>query len=258
MKKSKALSMTLFAVSLVAALGTTSLHAHDRQGQPLRAMLKQLDLTEQQRHNVRLNMQKTRLEAKIYRQDMRSIKEQLNAVIRSAQWDESLASQLIQQKQNIHAKVALTRASSKHTLWNTLNDEQQQQLDELTQERKGKRTRPSPMRRFGPLNLSEQQKTDVEALIETQIQLRQSMKSEMTAYKQSQRALIKSDEFDQGAWLASFNQMQQNQLNIAIAGAHTRHKIWNLLDEQQQAKLTKMEKKRAKRAQKRRQRHQQA
>ena len=87
MKQSKTLSMTLIAVSLVAALGSTSLHAHDRQGQPLRTMLKQLDLTEQQRHNVRLNMQKTRLEAKIYRQDMKAIKEQLSAVIRSSQWE---------------------------------------------------------------------------------------------------------------------------------------------------------------------------
>lgn len=252
MKTIKKLKVTIVAMSIIAAFGAATVHAHDRQNHPMRAVLKQLDLTEQQRQNVRINMQKTRLEAKIYRQDMKAVKEQLSAVIRSSQWDEQLASQLIQQKQDIHANVALTRASSKHNLWHTLDGAQQQKFDELVQDKKSKRGQRKAMRRFGPLNLSEQQKSDIEALFAAQKEQRLSMKPEMKSFKQSQALLIKGEEFDQDAWLDAFKQMQQTQLTLAVANAHTRHQIWNLLDEDQKAKLVKMEKKRAKKANKKR------
>ncbi|GAA0858771.1 Spy/CpxP family protein refolding chaperone [Aliiglaciecola litoralis] len=250
----------VFFVSATALFSAAGASAHSRHEQPIRAMLQQLDLDQQQRQDLRALMQQSKQDRQVFKIDLKSLKQQMDEVIRADQWDQQRATTIIQQKQHIDAQLALSRANNKHTIWNTLSADQQQQFDTLVleqrQQKQDKRAR-DPMKRFARLNLSDEQHSQISALIEAQRSQRQLSKANLSQFRQQQAQLIKNDEFDQTSWLASYQQMQQNQMELAVSVAHARHQIWNTLDQQQQAKMLKMENKRKHKQDKKRDRNRQ-
>ncbi|QFU03874.1 periplasmic protein [Pseudoalteromonas sp. THAF3] len=94
------------------------------------------------------------------------------------------------------------------------------------------------------LQLSEQQQSQIEAILDAQKQL-QPQRDQRGDMKQQLNALTHTNaSFDEQAARALIQEQQAKQLERKVARLHTQHQIWNLLTEQQQQKLQELKEKR--------------
>ena len=94
------------------------------------------------------------------------------------------------------------------------------------------------------LQLSEQQQSQIDAILDAQKQL-QPQRGQRGDMKQQLNALTHTNaSFDEQAARALIQEQQAKQLERKIARLHTQHQIWNLLTEQQQQKLQELKQKR--------------
>ncbi len=235
---------SLLAVATAALITSLPVIAHNAEQPPMKKILRQLDLTDQQRAQVRNLMQEVRSDAQTVHQDQALIKEQLKNAIQAQNWNEEVVTALILQKQTAKEKLALTRAVSQNTLWNQLDDQQQEKFESLVDKRQKRDRNRAPLRRFEPLNLSQEQYSEIEALINRQKEQITEQQKVSKPFRKQQVELIQADDFNQQAWLASHQTMQSMQLELAVNVAHTRHKIWNILTPDQQLKMQEVAQKR--------------
>lgn len=217
-------------------------------------MLKKLDLTEQQKSDIQSLRQQGKQDRLVFKQDITDIEKQLRSVIRASEWDEQAAMALLIQKQEITSKLALTRASSKNLVWNNLSEEQQGKLTERSgrsHEKGNKGKKRQVMRRFGPLDLSDDQRQTIASIIKQQRTENADLIARIKEFKKQEVALIRSASFDDDAWQQLNAQQTELDLSMGLAKAQGKHLIWNQLDEAQQVKMDKMSKKRKQKMQKR-------
>ncbi|GAB2677342.1 Spy/CpxP family protein refolding chaperone [Aliiglaciecola sp. 3_MG-2023] len=251
MKRKLFLSKALIAMAATAAISSIAVQAHERPESPMRAVFKKLDLTDQQKLDVRTIMKQSKEDGKIYKQDLKDIKEQLKSLIRSTDWDQEAVVSLLETEQEIKAQLALGAATKRNAIWNTLTAEQQQKLsamDEKGKNRKGKKAkgdkRRSPMKMFKRLDLTEEQSSEIKALFKAQKTTMDTQRETAKGYRQQAQEIVRSESFDQDAWLAVSQKLQAVQLEMSTEMSSVRHQIWNILNQEQQAKMAKMEEKR--------------
>ncbi|MFA3791824.1 Spy/CpxP family protein refolding chaperone [Aliiglaciecola sp. SL4] len=250
MKRKLFLTQALITITAISAF---AIQAHERQEPPMRAVLQKLDLTDQQKVDVRTIMKQTREDGKIYHQDLKDIKDQLKSLIRTAEWDQESVVSLLEREQEIKAQLALDTATQRNAIWNTLTSEQQQKLSAMSEkgkDRKGKGKKGkegkrekhhSPMKMFKRLDLTEEQSAKIKALFETQKASMESQRETVKGYRDQAQKIVRSESFDQAAWSAVSQKLQAAQLQMSTDMSNVRHQIWNILDEDQQAKMAKMD-----------------
>lgn len=232
---------TALMISAVVEAGHHSSH--------LGGVIKQLDLSDDQRADLRRVFKQSRLDKQLYKTDVRAIDEQLKSVIHAAQWNAQEAERLLLEKQTIRSQSALTRVTNRHYLWHNLSEAQQQKFTELMSRKRSDnkhadRKSRSPMAKFSKLNLTDEQQNQIESvLVEQKSQLKQWREARKTV-KQQEAMLIKADEFDHTGWQKVHQQQQKINLQLAKSHAYTRHQIWQLLDQQQQTKMQELSGKR--------------
>lgn len=95
-------------------------------------------------------------------------------------------------------------------------------------------------RMFSKLDLSEQQQEEVKGIMsafKTQMQEKKEGRSE---FKDQMKALVQSDSFDEAAVRALIESKQASRVDAGVAKARMKNQIWNVLNSEQQAKLTEM------------------
>ncbi len=245
---------TLLLAPIVAALlCSASVIAHPQE-HPVREVLKQLDLSVQQKQDVRALMQQTRQDGGIYKQDMQVISQQLNRLIHSDNFDLEQAKSLISQRQALQSQISYERAKNRHAIWSSLDQDQQKKLEQLIADKKtnkkqdrkhrGQRGERNPMRALSQLDLNEQQTASIEQIINKQQQQNKQLMSQIKQVKQAEASVIHSDNFSQDAWQAISQQAQAFKLQLAMNNSQSRNQIWNLLDDSQQQKLEQMQQRR--------------
>ncbi|MBU2878515.1 Spy/CpxP family protein refolding chaperone [Aliiglaciecola lipolytica] len=251
MKSKLIFSKAIITIAATAAVTAFAIQAHERPEPPMRAVFKKLDLTDQQKLDVRTIMQQSKADGEIYKQDLNNIKNQLKSLIRSTDWDQDSVVSLLQQEQDIKSQLALSSATKRNAVWNTLTAEQQQKLSAMSEkgkERKGKghkgEKRSSPMKMFKRLDLTDEQSAKIKALFESQKAAMESQRETVKGYRDQAQQLVRSETFDQSAWLAVSEKLQAAHLQMSTDMSKVRHQIWNILDEEQQAKMAKMDEKR--------------
>lgn len=248
-------SKTIIAIAAIAAITAFGIQAHERSDFPMRAMFKKLDLSEQQKQDVRTIMQQSKEDRKIYQQDLRDIEQQLKSLIRSTSWEQDKVTALLERKQMIRSETDLASATKRNAVWNALDPDQQQKLIAMSEkgsERKGKKEkagdkkdkRHSPMKMFKRLDLSEEQSAKIKALFEQQKASMKAQRETIKGFRDQTMSIVRSADFDQSAWTAVNQEMSSAHLQMAADMAYVRHQIWNILDAEQQAKMAKMDDKR--------------
>lgn len=236
----------LFAGQIVAA------PEHGSKGKQSTAkLMKKLDLTEQQKTDMRSLRQQGKQDRQIFKQDISQIEQQLQSVIRASEWDAQAAKTLLIQRHEIKSQLALTRASSHNLLWNNLSDEQQEKLSARPKREHHKDKKRQAMRRFGPLDLSDTQRQAIATIIKQQKADNADLIVSKKAFKKQQAELIHSESFDNEAWQQLDAQQAELDLSLGLAMAYGRHQVWNQLDEAQQVKMDDMAKKRKEKMKKR-------
>lgn len=235
---------SLIAIATATLIATLPAMGHQAQQPQMKKILKQLNLNDQQRSQVRTLIKQSKADAQTIRQDLKLLNQQLKSAIQAQYWNEEVVKTLILQKQAARQELALTRATSQHIMWNQLDNQQQEKFETLVDSRQNRQRNKSAMRRFEPLNLSDEQYVEIEALINRQKAQSEEKRKLTKPFKMQQKELVQSTDFDQQAWLTSHQAMQNMQTEVAIDLAQTRHKIWNILDAEQQSTLQDMTEKR--------------
>ncbi|WP_177168936.1 Spy/CpxP family protein refolding chaperone [Thalassotalea agarivorans] len=118
--------------------------------------------------------------------------------------------------------------------------------DDMKREFGGKQVMVKQMKRMAKmLDLTDDQKTEIKALMAAQKETMASYKEQMKTFKGKERELIQSDNFNEAAFLALQNEYQITLNQAALERARMKHKIWNVLNQEQREKWKNVSEKRA-------------
>ena len=231
-------------LSLSTMLATSVLaHHHQGPGGGLKKIMKQLDLTVEQRQDIRQIMRQGRQDHLLFRADMRDIGQQMRAQIQTDDFNEQAVQELLTERSSFGADLALDRAMRRHQVWQLLSDEQQAEFERLTSDKEPKQRHEAGLKRLEKLNLSDEQSAQIQQIRDQNASLREDTLAQMKAFRNAQAELIKAQEFDQEAWRSLFDQQVSKRIEVGVTRAKVRNQIWNLLtDEQQQQAKSMFEK----------------
>ncbi|MGJ8681243.1 Spy/CpxP family protein refolding chaperone [Paraglaciecola sp.] len=240
--------------SLVFAAQTFAKPEQGQRQHQMKRILSKLDITDTQKQDIKQIMQQARGDQNVSREDVKSFRQELAALIHAEDFDQDAIEALLTSKQEQRANAGLRQAQNKHAVWNLLTTEQQTQFANIIAEHKAKAEEGAGKRKKGSkgpksqkrkmakrLGLDEAQKTQL-ASIKTQTkESAGELKANLKAFKQAERTLIHSAEFSADAWASLHQTHQADFLAKAILEAKTKHQIWNVLTEEQQEKAQKMQ-----------------
>lgn len=108
-------------------------------GEQFSRELQQLDLSDEQKANVKSVMQDLRTQSKSIGDEMRSNKMQLRAVIKAGTWDESAAAELAAKEGDLTAQRTLLISKAMAGIYAQLTDDQRAELEAKAEERMERR-----------------------------------------------------------------------------------------------------------------------
>lgn len=228
------------AIALIALLSVGSISAapqkEGRNG--LKPLLKQLDLTEEQRQDLRQMMKENKAEMELVGQERGAFRQQLMLLIHTDTFDQTAVQALLENNQQSRAQKRLQKAQNQHKLFHSLTENQQDKFVSLLVNTKGNSRGNRNNKMFKRLGLSDQQKASIKQIKVSYKATKESAKETLRARRQAEFNLIKADLFDTNAWQTLQNQYQQSVLQIALKKAEMRNQVWNQLSDEQQLKAT--------------------
>lgn len=235
---------SIFAISLAAAFAVAPVFTASAKvmhpGDNAFHLLKQLDLSAEQRQDIRSLMQQGRADMHVYKDDMRQFKAAMREQIQRDSWDAAQVVALMEEREALTQQVALQRALKKHQVWQLLDDEQQAEFQVLVQNRSEDKKRDNPMKRLKRLGLDDSQHEQAAAIFELAKQNSRNAHDTLKTLRQAERQLIQADSFDTDAWQDVFEAQANAKQTVALERAHARHQVWNLLTDEQKAKAEKL------------------
>lgn len=271
-------TLTPIALCLTLALASTASaqksHQHHQQNDGMRQILSELSLTDTQKQDIKQILKQNREDKGLFRIDAKSLQTELRSFVQSTEWDPAAVESAFTQRQALIQEKALQQATNKNLVLNVLTDPQQTEFIALLfarktefntrkagrektstkAKRKGKR-KPNMLKRLG---LTEEQLAAVQMIKTAAKASGEETQAKLKTYKQAERALIHSTDFNTEAWQALSNEYQSDFLAMAVLKLKTKHDIWNLLTPLQQAeaeeKLKSKKGKHGKKGKKRQQR----
>ncbi len=138
--------MALSSISSVNALGygvaSDSPQHHQKRGKHskhmMKRMIKELSLSEQQQVQIKAISTQAKAQHETLREAMKKFKGEEKTLLQAQAFDEQAYTSLHAAYQPIHMQIALTRAKTKHEIFNVLTTEQQEKWLALMEKRKEK------------------------------------------------------------------------------------------------------------------------
>lgn len=233
----------LIAIGVATMLATAAQAGHKGHGMK---MLRDLDLTQEQRQQMRATKKLTRQDNKEYRGDVRAINKQIRDLVRAESFDADAVMTLIEQRNPLKQEMALNGAQSKHKIWHIFSDEQQAKLKEAAADREPREKGDFERRGMRRLGLSDEQKAKMQEIFAADADKREQFKASMKQRRSDMRKIVQASNFDESAWRAAYAKYQGEANNMALIRAENRHQVWNLLTPEQQSKMERIAKKREK------------
>ena len=244
----KAMHKKVIAVSLSAILIPTifsTAYAHSdfghKRAHNAHKMLKKLDLTDNQKENVKAIIKASRVDGKQDMTEFKSLKQALEVQIKQDKWDEAEVAKIVGELHALKTTRMENSLSTKQQVWALLTPEQQAKYVTLQQTRlakiedkTAKRTEKRQAKFVKKLGLSDEQQAVVEPLLAQLAENRTQMRDAKLASKAASVAtLAESGEFSLALNSETAVEMQQ----LAVDNASLHHRIWHNLTPEQQDKF---------------------
>ena len=208
-------------------------------------ILKQLELSDSQRQDLRLLLKQKHADNATLEQDMHTNREALRILEQSTVWNENDIRSLIAQSLPLRAELMWQNLQIQHQLWLTLDTTQKQsfinKLSEKTLPDKPAGRKNNQGRRFEALALTDQQEALLVAQHEIEKANREKNKASHIVFKERMLALISRDELVKSDWLALAQEAKNSQLENAIRQAKNKYDFWNMLTPEQQLKMLEIQ-----------------
>jgi protein CpxP len=106
---------------------------HGGRGPNLERLADRLDMTEQQRAEIKTMLDDSRQQMKGLREQMRANRAQLRDLTQQAEFDEAAVRNVADEQGDLKAEMIVLRARQRHEMKAVLTDEQRVKLDEMWQ-----------------------------------------------------------------------------------------------------------------------------
>jgi protein CpxP len=246
-------TLTPIALCLTLAIATPAMaqKSHHQQHDGMRQILSELSLTDTQKQDIKQILKQNREDKGLFRIDAKSLQTELRSLVQSTEWDPAAVESAFTQRQALIQEKALQQATNKNLVLNVLTDPQQAEFIALLFARKtefntrkaGREETSTKAKRKGKrkhnmlkrLGLTEEQLAAVQMIKTAAKASVEETQAKLKTYKQAERALIHSTDFNTEAWQTLSNEYQSDFLAMAVLKVKTKHDIWNLLTPVQQA-----------------------
>ncbi|QHJ11507.1 hypothetical protein FX988_01741 [Paraglaciecola mesophila] len=255
---------TPIAISLAIILAQPSASANPPEQKELislRHFLKQVDLTNSQRQDVRLLMQQNRATKNTYQPDQESVREAVRNLIQTDEWHEADINSALEAELHLQAQLMWLNIQTQHQIWLTLTDTQKAQIltelntsnegaysektdNELKQQNEerpqGKRKMHQEQRQkklIAALNLNDEQHALFVSQRAAEKADREANKSAHQTLKAEFIGLITAENLNETDWTALQAQTQISRFEHAFTRAKNQFTFWNSLSNEQQQML---------------------
>jgi len=239
-------TLTPIALCLTLAIATPVMakKGHHQKHDDMRQILSELSLTDTQKQDIRQILKQTREDIGLFRSDAKSFNTELRSLVQSSEWDQAAVEGVITQRQALMQEKALQRATNKHQVWNLLTAAQQAEFVEQSETRKaerdemrteGNRKGKSRVQKLESLDLTEEQLSAVKAIRTAAKENGEEIGAKLKNFKQAERSLIQSADFNPEAWLVLNTEYQADFMALALLKSKSKFDIWKLLTPEQQA-----------------------
>lgn len=245
---------TLASVPLAMAKGDR--HEED----PMRVFSK-LDLSAQQKQEIRSIFKTTRENNSVYKGEKSSIRAQMKDLMDMPAWDEATARSILLSQIEQGKTIALNRAKARNQAYNLLTEEQKVSLSEKAEKKeRGKKGHKAHKRGSGRkgeigkkrlnkiLELSDTQIAAMDAIDAQSKEKMENLKANSTSHRDQMRAITMAESFDEASWSAIFDNAKSNMLEHRLIKTKARYEKAALLSTVQKEKLAKVMEKMKKRA----------
>ena len=136
------LSATTYADQTdIEATKSGSEHHHMKKGHKSKAMMKKLDLTNEQKQQIKVIKSEAKSENEALLTQMKTFKEQEKVLLQSDVFNEGAYIALLDEYQSVHSQLKLNKAKNKHAIRQVLTEEQREKMDK--HKKRGKRGKKS-------------------------------------------------------------------------------------------------------------------
>ncbi|MCF2949326.1 Spy/CpxP family protein refolding chaperone [Paraglaciecola aquimarina] len=225
-------------------------HEGAHKGHSMMKLLSKLSLTDTQKQDIRQIMKQSREDRQASAPSFAPVRQDLSALIQTTDWDQAAVEAAFSQNQEQMAQASLKRAENKHAVLNLLTEEQKDKLATIANkmkdraaegDRKGKRKGKAKGKQRGErgniLAFTDEQKAELKSIRTESKASAAELHEKLKAFKQAERELVKSAEFNAEAWLALSNEYKGDFLAMAVLKAKSKHDMWNVMTPEQQAQM---------------------
>lgn len=245
-------TILMIIASLLLTTQVWADHSDKRGKKPMMKVLAQLDLSDQQKQDIKEQLKNSRGDRAIYREDGKQLKSALRDIVDADSWDPIAATEALQASADIKQVQLNNRALTQHNVWLLLTDSQQQELNTISAERENakearngrKLDRKDKWSKIEKrLALSDEQSAAIEDIRTEFEQQQATFKQVRKSHKAIEKTIIRSESFDQQAWESLYAEHEQSMLEHAVARAYMQHQVLQVLTDEQQTKLHKLQRK---------------
>jgi Spy/CpxP family protein refolding chaperone len=250
---------TLIASCIGLAVFSSSIQAQEfgfnHRGKHIKQMLRGLDLTAEQRQDIKQIVREARQEAKLYKEDIKLAKQETRDLVQQPDFDQQGAEGVITTNAVVKMQLAQKRAETRHEIWTLLTEEQQQKWQDRIDNRAEKEPREFNSERqakfFERLDFTDAQIEQATQIREQARASTQELKSKRKAFKQAEFDIITADEFSVEAWQALHAQYADDFAQGQLIALETRNQMFNLMTEEQRQKAEKIRKRKGRKGKRR-------
>lgn len=236
----------VIAVAGVLALSSSIVIAGPMHGpdSEIKQMLRSLDLTREQKQDIRKLIQEHRQDVALTRTGEPG---------RNGMWQQQTSFDEDTFRANLAARTTtirtqrFERAELRHTIYQLLTSEQRNALEQQDIERHQKRSAKREKhdenrlpRAFGRLSLTDDQKETLISLQTGYSDASANNRALMKAFRTKEKALIRSDKFSEETWNALADEYQQDMTDAMVAHAEHKASMLSVLDDNQRQALFAM------------------
>ena len=242
-------SVLALVMSTVIGAMAFNVVAHDgkRPGEEMRDVLEQLNLSTEQKQQLRESMQAERKamrgERGEDRQAMREIMQEMANVLDSDTFNEAKVTQLVEQRETLAKDKKWQRVERQANLYAVLDADQREALLAIMavkrndrQQSMADRPEREPKWQKG-LALTDAQQAELDTLQQQQRERMQANRAQMQAFHTAEQALITSGNFSQAGWDALYTQYQPGFVEAGVEMAKQRYATLQILTPQQRAQM---------------------
>jgi protein CpxP len=220
---------------------------------PMRAF-SELNLTQEQKEEIRTIFKTARENSSIYEADKAEIRAQMDSLMAMPAWDEAAARSIITAQIERGKSDALNRAKAKNQAYNLLNAEQKASLAEKTSKRASKHDNSDGLkhnkkgkkrmkRLIKALDLNDEQIAGFKAIDEATQAKKLASKETGKAHHAQMKDIIRATTFDESAWLALHDNALNDMVERKLIDLKAKYDKGAILSAEQKEKFEKIKKK---------------